>query len=436
MNDKAQLRRSLTLFTVVCLGLNGVIGQGIFLLPGKAAEKMGPAALIGLLIGGLLCFCIALCFAEVGSRVKGTGGAYLYARKAFGEFVGFEVGWMTCCVAVIAWATLSNGFTEVFAEFVPTVGEGLTQKFVAVGVVTLLTLVNLMGADMGARVVKFFTIAKLVPIAVFIVVGLFYIEPSNFIPFAPKGYAPLAQTTMILLYAYVGFETMVVPAGEMSNPQRTVPLSLFIVIAISAVVYILLYVVATGTYAGLAGTKNPVALAAGEFMGRFGGTLILIGIALSVFGTNAGAALVSPRRFFALAERGDLPAVIGRVSPKTGAPVPAILLTWLLAVSLTVSGSFEQLLVLGVVARFAQYIPTTLAVLVLRRRSDYDPSAGYTIPGGPLVPLVTLCLCGWLLFNTDPVKLQMGAQALAVGAILYAIKKQRTRTKGTGSQDV
>lgn len=417
-----QLRRSLTLFAVVCLGINGVIGQGIFLLPGKAAERMGPAALVALLIGGLLCFCIALCFAEVGSRVKGTGGAYLYARKAFGDFVGFEVGWMTCCVAVIAWATLSNGFTEIFAEFVPAVGEGWIQKMMAVGIVTGLSLINLLGAEMGARVVKFFTVAKLLPIALFIVVGLFYIELDNFSPFAPKGYTPIAETTMILLYAYVGFETMVVPAGEMSNPQRAVPLSLFLVLAISASAYVLLYLVAVGTYADLAGTKNPVALAAGQFMGPVGGTLILAGIALSVFGTNAGSALVSPRRFFALAERGDLPQRIASVDPKTGAPVPAIILTWFLAVALTLSGTFEQLLVLGVVARFAQYIPTTLAVLVLRRRKDYDPESGYTIPGGPTVPIVTLCLCGWLLYNTDPKKLTMGGLALLVGAILYALK--------------
>jgi amino acid transporter len=422
-SDVGQLRRSLNLFAVVCLGINGVIGQGIFLLPGKAADRMGPSALLGLLIGGLLCFCIALCFAEVGSRIKGTGGAYLYARRAFGDFVGFEVGWMTCCVAVIAWATLSNGFTEVMSGFFPAVGEGITQKVLAVSVVTALTLVNLLGADMGARVVKFFTIAKLLPITTFILVGLFYIQPENFTPFAPKGYEPLANTTLMLLYAYVGFETMVVPAGEMKNPQRAVPLSLFIVLTMSAVVYILLYVVATGTYAELAGSKNPVALAAGQFMGELGGTLILVGIALSVFGTNAGSALVSPRRFFALAERGDLPAVIARINPKTGAPVAAILLTWVLAVILTLSGTFEQLLVLGVVARFAQYIPTTLAVLVLRNREDYDPEAGYTIPGGPIVPLITLGLCVWLLYYTDPKKLQMGGIALVVGAVLYGLKK-------------
>ena len=425
MKEDRQLKRSLSLFAVVCLGLNGVIGQGIFFLPGKAAAQMGPAALIGLLIGAILCFCIALCFAEVGSRFQGTGGAYLYARKAFGNFVGFEVGWMTCCVAVIAWATLANGFTRVFAEFFPAIDSGNTQKLVSVGVVTGLTLINLKGAAMGAKIVKFFTVAKLVPIAVFILVGLFYIEPTNFTPFAPHGYDSIAETTMILLYAYVGFETMVVPAGEMSNPRRAVPLSLFIVISASAVVYVLLYIVATGTYAQLAGTKNPVALAAGEFLGSFGGTLILVGIALSVFGTNAGAAFVSPRRFFALAERGDLPAIVGRVSPHTGAPVYAIVLTWGLAVSLTLIGSFSDLLVLGVVARFAQYIPTTLAVLVLRRRPDFDEQDGFTIPGGPLIPLVTLALCGWLLhgvYQQSPHKLIMGGYALGVGACLYAWK--------------
>ena len=105
--------------------------------------------------------------------------------------------------------------------------------------------------------------------------------------------------------------------------------------------------------------------------------------------------------------RGDLPAVFGRVHPETGAPGPAIILTAVLAIGLTLSGTFEDLLVLGVVARFAQYIPTTLAVLVLRRRPDFDKDAGYTIPGGPLIPLITIGLCGWLLYNSDPKKLMM-----------------------------
>ncbi len=401
--SKAQgLKRNLGLAAVVSLGLNGVIGQGIFLTPGKAADLMGPSSILALLLGGLLCFLIALCFAEVGSRFKATGGAYLYAREAFGPFVGFEVGWMTCCVAIISWATLSNGFTVVLGHFFPEVAQGAAQKWVACGVVTALTGVNLLGVKSGANVVKFFTVAKLIPLAAFILVGLFFLDGGNFAPFAPQGMSPLAQTTIILLYAYAGFETMVVPAGEMDNPQRSVPMALFLVLAICTTVYVGVFLVATGTFPGLAGHGNPVAEAATGFLGPAGGTLIAVGIVLSVFGTNSGSALVNPRRFFALAERGDLPKILCWVHPKTGAPVPAILLTWAATLGLTLAGSFEQLLVIGVLARFAQYIPTCLAVLVLRRRPNYDPDAGYRIPLGPVIPVAALMLFGLLLANQNP----------------------------------
>ncbi len=426
------LRRSLSLFAVVCLGLNGVIGQGIFLVPGKAAARMGPSALLALALGAVLCFCLALCFAEVGSRFKGTGGAYLYARETFGEFVGFEVGWMTCCVAIIAWATLSNGFTVVLSAFVPSLSSGWPQKLCIVALVTGLSAINLRGAEAGAAIVKFFTVAKLVPIVIFIVVGAFFIEGGNFTPFAPAGLSPLAETTMILLYAFVGFESMVVPAGEMSNPQRAVPLALFIVLTICTVIYVSVFSVAVGTLPSIAGDPNPVAHASATFLGPAGGTLIAAGIVLSVFGTNSGAALVSPRRFFALGERGDLPHLLGQVAPETGAPVPAILLTWTGTLALALSGTFEQLLVLGVVARFAQYIPTAMAVLALRRRpADEVAAAGYRVPFGPVIPVVTLGLCGWLLWHTDPAKLALGGLALVAGVPFYFLARARRSAQRT-----
>ena len=421
--QSGSLKRNLGLFAVVCLGLNGVIGQGIFLVPGKAAGMMGPSALVALALGAVLCFLIALCFAEVGSRFKGTGGAYLYARKAYGDFVGFEVGWMTCCVAIISWATLSNGFTLVLGKFWPEAADGITQKVIAISVVTLLTAVNLFGVQSGARVVKFFTVAKLVPLTLFILIGMFFVDGGNFQPFAPNGMAPLAETTIVLLYAYAGFETMVVPAGEMANPRRSVPLALFIVLGICTVVYLAVFAVAAGTLTELAGDKNPVANAASQFMGAAGGTLIGVGIVLSVFGTNSGSALVNPRRFFALSERGDLPKILSWVHPTTGAPVPAILLTWVATVVLTLAGSFQSLLVIGVLARFAQYVPTCLAVLIFRRRDDYDPDAGYRAPFGPVIPLLALGLCGWLLANQDPQKLKMGLYALLAGIPLYALNR-------------
>ena len=422
MTESSTLKRSLGLATVVSLGINGVIGQGIFLLPGKAAGMMGPSAGLALLMGGVLCFLIALCFAEVSARFDATGGAYVYAREAFGDFVGFEVGWMTCCVAIISWAALANGFTLVLSHFWPAASEGLTQNIVALSVITGLTLVNTMGAHWGAAVVKFFTVAKLIPLTLFIAVGLFFIEPAHFEPFAPHGTAPLADTTMLLLYAYAGFETLVVPAGEMDNPQRNVPRALFIVMAVVTVVYMGIFGVAVGTFDGIAGHANPVAAASAVFMGPAGATLIAVGICLSVFGTNCGSALVNPRRFYAMAERGDLPPLLATTDPKTGAPRMAIGLTWLLACGLSLSGTFVELAVLGVVARFAQYIPTCLAVIVFRKR--LGPGEGFRIPGGPVLPILTVALCLILLANSDPSRLIKGGIALLVGVPLYYLSRR------------
>ena len=410
---------------VVALGINGIIGQGIFLTPGMAAEKLGPASIVGIVLGGALSFLIALCFAEVGSRFQATGGGYLYARKAFGPFVGFEVGWMTCCVAVIAWAALASGFTKVLAYFFPLVQEGWVQPAVAILLMSFLTLVNLRGAKVGAAVSTFFSVAKLIPIVLFVGVGIFHIEPANFQPFAPEGYGSLAETTLILLYAYVGFETLVVPAGEMQNPKKSVPLAMLLVMTIVSVVYISVLSVAVGTFEDLAGHPNPIAAASAQIMGPWGGTLVAVGVCISVFGTNAGAALVSPRRFYALAEQGDLPKILATTDPKTGAPVPAILLTLVLAAALTLTGTFKELAILSVVARFMQYIPTCLAALVFRAQdsSDAEPS-GFRLPGGALFPVGTVFLCLWLLAVSDPHRLLMGGTALLIGAVVYAIKKR------------
>jgi len=435
------LKRSLSLFAVIALGINGVIGQGIFLLPGKAAGLLGPASLVALLIGGVLSFLIALCFAEVASRFDETGGAYVYAKEAYGDFIGFEVGWMTCCVAVISWAALANGLMVVLAGLMPDIWQsmslwlaqnvpgvgpgsagGILQKVLAIIVMSGLMAINLFGAKQGAAISTIFSVAKLLPMLLFVAVGVFYVDGGRFEGFAPHGWGNLGETTMVLLYAFVGFETLVVPAGEMKNPRRNVPLALLTVMVVVTIVYVGVLTVSIGTLDGLAGHANPVAEASLTFLGPTGGLLIAVGIGISVFGTNAGAAFVSPRRFFAMAERGDLPSIFARIHPKTGAPRPAIILTWALAAALCLTGSFAELAVLGVVARFLQYIPTCLAVLVLRARNKGEESEGFRVPGGPTIPVLSIALCVWLLSETPWPRIRMGLLFVAVGLALYAIK--------------
>jgi amino acid transporter len=425
--DNAKLKRSLSLLDVMALGVNAVIGQGIFLLPGLAAAILGPASLVGLLCAAGIALLIALCFAEVATRFDTTGGAYVYARETFGPFVGFEVGWMLCCVGIISWAALANGFTVVLARFIPAVGSGWLQPVVAIGLMAVLGAVNMWGAKLGATLSTFFSIAKLVPVIVFVAVGLLHIEGANYEPFSPQGYDRLAEGTMLMLYAFVGFESSVVPAGEMKNPKRAVPIALVTVMALVCVAYLAVFVVTIGTFPAVAGHGNPVAAASEGFLGPIGGTLIAAGIVVSVFGINTGAALVSPRKLYALAESGDLPKPLARVDPKTGTPRTAIMVTLVVAAVLSLTGSVKDLAILGVVARFVQYIPTCIAVIVLRRREGAEATKGFRVPFGPVIPIAAVGLCLWLLAYTEPSKLLFGAIALVAGVPIYLLGQRARR---------
>lgn len=420
--ERAPLR-SLGLADVVGLGINCVIGSGIFLLPGLIADKLGPASTLAVVLAGTLAFLIALCFAETASRFTETGGAYVYARAAFGELIGFEVGWMALLAGIVAWGALVNGFAVALAHLVPAVEEGLPRTVTIILFVTALGALNVRGAKLGARASNLFTVAKLVVLFSFVVAGALFIAPARFHPFAPQGYAPLGEATLIILYAYMGFENMVVPAGEMLHPQRAIPLALMAIMTTVTLLYLAVQAVALGTLPSIAGAPNAVADAAGTFLGSVGGGIIAVGIVLSIIGVNAASALILPRRLFALAVDGAFPALLRRVHARHGTPAPAIVLTHLVVALMALTGSFRDLAVLAVLARFMQYVPTCLAVLVLRYRDTKTALAApsFRIPGGPLVPLVALALCGWLLAAAKPAQLAAGALALLAGLVLYVV---------------
>ena len=242
------------------------------------------------MFAAVLCFLIALCFAEAGSRLSGTGGPYVYSRETLGAFMGFEVGWMTWWVRVISWAALANAFSIALAHITPPLQGPLAQKTVVTGIVILLAAVNIRGVKTGAGLTNFFTAAKLLPLAVFLSVGAFFVNVQRFTPFAPQGFDAFGETTMFILWAFVGFEVLTIPAGEMKDPLRAVPRALVVVMTVVTVVYLGVHAVAIGTLDGLAGSQNPIAESARAFLGDFGGGLIAVGIVLSIFGTNAGYA--------------------------------------------------------------------------------------------------------------------------------------------------
>lgn len=441
----AEAPRSLGRLAVAALGVNCVVGSGVFLLPGPVAARLVPAGsaagaspppllVVTAVVGaGVLACLIALCFAEVASRYRATGGAYLYAREAFGPLAGFAVGWLSVLAGIVAWGALVEGFAVALGRLVPAVAAGAGHAATILAFLGALAWLNLRGARSGGALSTAVSGVKLATLIGFAAAGALALAHGVAQGAEPLAALSTAEVTehlpvlpaaiLLMLYAYVGFENLVVPAGEMERPERSLPRSILGVLATVTVLYAAVLAVVAGALPDLAGRQNAVAVAAGALFGTAGGTLVAVAVVISITGVNAASALILPRRLSALADGGDLPAGLGRLHPRHGTPWAAIAVTYALAGAVALSGSFAELAALAVVGRLMQYLPTCLAVLVLRRRERRGkaapPPAALRLPGGPAIPLLALTLAAALLLQATPFQLAAGAAALAAGLPLY-----------------
>ena len=423
-------KSKLGLFSIVLLGINSIIGSGIFGLPGKAYKLMGPASMLVIIFCMLLSVSIALCFAEAGSWFKVNGGPYIYAKEAFGDFIGFEVGFMKWAISIIAWSAMANFFASTLAKVFPAVGHNPGRLLVTAAMLIGLAIMNLMGIKASKIVNNVVTIGKLVPLLLFVMIGIFFIKGGNFTPFTiiPEGQSftgSFFAASLIIFYAYTGFESLAVAAEEMDNPEKNIPKALILVMIFVSVIYVLVMAISTGVLGGaLAASDAPVADAAGVMFGGFGKAFILAGTIVSVGGINMAASFHTPRSGVALAEQGLLPAFVAKKN-KHGAPAVAIIISVVLSLILAVTGSFSFLLQISVISRFLQYIPTCIAVLVFRKKYA-DRESSFRIPFGPVVPILATAVSIWLLYHAaiaDPTKILIGFGGLVIGIPMYFIMK-------------
>jgi len=397
-NQEQKLSHSMNLFDIVCLGINGIIGAGIFLLPGKLAAVAGQSSILIFVICGLLCLAIALCFAEMGGIYQETGGAYIYAKNTFGPMIGFMVGWMMWLSAIIGWAVMARGLLLYLRFVSPSLSEGWIGEIIIISLILGLGALNFLGVKIGSKIINFFTISKLIPIFVFIAFGVFHIKASNLGQIFSFKVDNIGSAIVIGLFAYTGFEYLAVPAGEMKKPGRDIPVAFFIAILVTTLIYILVQTVATGTLPGLAQSEKPLADAAASFLGPTGGILIAIGALLAIAGVNSGIALTGPRNLFALSSDGVLPKIFSKIHPQYHTPYIAICANTFLTLVLSLTGTFEYLIFSSVLVSILQYIPTCLAVIVLRRKRPGN-SKGYMVPGGYIIPSLALLTCFWILLQ-------------------------------------
>jgi basic amino acid/polyamine antiporter, APA family len=431
----ATLRRALGRWDLTAIGINQTIGGAVFLMPSQIAAAVGAWSPFAILGGTLVTMIVALSLAEVGSRFDATGGPYLYARTAFGRFVAFEVGWMQWFTRVTSHASVANGLALACGYYWADAASGVWRIVIITGITAVLTLINIRGITQGARTVNILTIAKLVPLGVFIVAGVFFVSPARFTALEPVSFDQAATAALLTIFVFGGYEVLTVPAGEARDPRRHVPFALVATVLVVGAVTILGQVVAVGTLDHLAASTTPLADAAASFMGGPGALLIGIGALASMTGNLAGQILTGSRMLFALAEQGDLPRGFARIHPVYRTPVTAILFTSGVAVALAVSGSFAWLAISSAVARLLTYAASCGAAVVLGRPSwaGRVGQASFVLPGSPLVPLLGTIVALALITGASRSQVSAGLAALGAGAFLFVVgRRSRTATSEDG----
>lgn len=414
------------LWSIVLLGINSIIGTGIFLLPNRAYALMGPSSLLILLFDAFLAGCLALCFAEVAGFFSRNGGPYLYAKAAFGDFVGYEVGVLKLVVTIIAWAAMAVGFAMALGAAFPFFAGDTMKNLIAAVLIGGLTIMNIAGVKISKILNNLMTISKLVPLCVFIAVGLFFVNGSNFTPFVPTHMADgaFANAAITMFFAYTGFEAIAVAAEDFKDPKKDLPRGIILTMIIVTIIYMLVVGISIGILGpDLAVDKAPIQTAFGRAVGPVGAYFILLGTLFSMGGINLAESFIAPRACTSLAEDGMLPAFLNRRT-SWGTPWASSVVVAILSILLAWSGSFTTLAAISAVSRFTQYLPTVLSVIVFRRKWK-DRERTYKIPGGIFVPVVAFLTSLWMLSNAKPMQLVWGLGGILVIAPYYLVYKKK-----------
>jgi basic amino acid/polyamine antiporter, APA family len=404
-----RLVRSLGLREGIAIQMGMIIGSGIFLVPASIAGhlvSLGPMLLVWA-SGGLMVLFGALSLAELSSVLPETGGPYVYLTASFGRLWGFLYTWNYFFINTAgSVAALAVAFATYWGFFAPRLA-GWQIRMIALASIALVTAVNIRGIRLGGWVMDFFTAAKLLALAGLIVAAFASGKgtAANFAPLWPHRWTHslttgLGLSMISVLWAYDGWTTVTLTAGEMRSPRRDVPLSLLI----GTVAVIGLYLAANLAYAyilphsALAASPRVAADVAGIVLGPFGAAFVIAGILCSTFGTMHGCVLGGPRCLYAAAADGAFSPAFGRIHPRFHTPAFAILTLGLWGGALTLTGTYEQITAYVVFGSWAFYALTALAVIVLRRTMP-DAPRPYRAWGYPYATLAFVAVAAWFLYN-------------------------------------
>ena len=391
--ESTHLVRAIGRWSLAALVINSVIGSGIFGLPAIVAVHLGRESPLAYLIAAAGIGVVMGCFAEVASQFREAGGPYLYTRVAFGRLAGLEIAWIYWLSRLAAAAAAINLFATYLGYFWPAAQRPLQRALVAAVILFALSGVNLLGVRVGAQLSSAFTIAKIAPLLLFAVAGLIYgfthpaVLPSN-------QHAPTAEdwfdVSLVLIFAYGGFEGALIPMSEARDPRRDVPFALAVAFATVTLIYFLVQIVVIRVLPDPGATDRPLAMAAQIFLGPAGAAFIAMSALLALFGYLSAQMVHVPRITFALAERGDLPPVFAAIHKRFRTPHISIVVFAILLWALATMGNFRWNVVLSSASRVITYSLVCAALLALRRKEPR--AAAYRLPLGTIFALIGMAL--------------------------------------------
>lgn len=405
--------------------VNTTIGAGIFVLPALVANGLGAASPVAYGVCAIAMGLFVTSFAMAGSRVSLTGGLYAYVEVAFGRYVGFLAGILYFLLAVLSASGVVNVLATSVGVLAPPLATKVARFIIILSVFGFLAAINIRGVRTGVRVVGAVTLIKLLPLIVFVLVGIFFIRPESIAWAGWPGSKPLGESVLLLIFAFMGIETALVPSGEIKAPARTIPRAIFTALAITTVLYVMIQLVAQGVLGSELAKRPdaPLAEAAVRFLGVAGRTLLLAGATVSALGFITSDILGSPRIIFAFGRDRVLPAWFAHIHPRFHTPDVAIIIYAAIAFVLSFSSTFQKLAILANVVTLLLYLLCCLAALELTRRDVRTDGAPFTFPGANLIPILAIGVIIWILTHATAKEFAVTAICLGVASLLFLVRR-------------
>ena len=413
----AVLPRTVGFWGTALFPVNGMIGAGIFALPAVLAAGVGSFAPWLMLAGGIAFMPLALCYAWLARRFENSGGPVLYGEAAFGRFIGFQAGWARYASAIVTAAANTSVMVAYLAALFPALADPTWEAVAIAAILTAITIINLVGMKSAVGTLGVMTVIKVVPLGALVLSALFADDPG--IGFVIPSFTEVETVVLLTFYAFMGFEAVTEPAGEMRSPRRDIPLAIVTMVAAVTALYMAVIWAYLAIAPAVANEENALAGAALETMGEIGSIAIVVAAAFSIAANNFNGSTTQPRLIYGMAQRGMLPRWFLGVSPRFGTPANAIIFTGVASIAFGMWEGFAVLAVAGTLIRLVTYCICAAALPTLEWREG-APRSLHALCAG-----LAIAVSVFVALQVDGQAVLVFAGLLALGTLFYFIAARR-----------